>query len=198
MAEGIMKIKKMELITLVIATLLANILIVNTAQADECWRLERQLNKSENMLRRGGDASYMKLWRQSRDHNHEELQKCKKRFGKGAPQITVYSGTGNSDPQHYREHIHSNINNPQLQSLIKTCNYWIDEVNRNSSPENLAFRANACRDARTAESRILNPPKTFVMVHKRSAKECIKPNQVIDNEVKECMEGLREPTWKNE
>ena len=43
-----MKIKKMELITLVIATLLANILIVNTAQADECWRLERQLNKSEN------------------------------------------------------------------------------------------------------------------------------------------------------
>jgi hypothetical protein len=29
----------------------------------------------------------------------------------------------------------------------------------------------------------------------RSLKECIKPNNVMDNEVKECMQGLREPEW---
>lgn len=29
----------------------------------------------------------------------------------------------------------------------------------------------------------------------RSMKYCIKPNNVIDEDVKECMEGLRERTW---
>lgn len=30
---------------------------------------------------------------------------------------------------------------------------------------------------------------------RRSMKDCIKPNSVIDDDVKECMEGLREKTW---
>lgn len=189
-----MKIKKMELITLVIATLLANILIINTAQADDCWRIERQLNHAEDMLRRGGNSSYMKFWGKSRDHNHEELQKCKKRFGKSDPQITVYSGSNNNQ-ENYREFISSDINNPQLQTMIKTCNYWIDQVNQHATAENISFRENACRDAKAAENRIINPPEKFVMIHRRSAKECIKPNNVIDKEVRECMEGVREPTW---
>lgn len=30
---------------------------------------------------------------------------------------------------------------------------------------------------------------------RKSMKECIKPGNVIDDDVKECMEGLREKTW---
>ncbi|MBG6288398.1 hypothetical protein I5I61_13165 [Pseudomonas nitroreducens] len=30
---------------------------------------------------------------------------------------------------------------------------------------------------------------------RRSMKECIKPGNVIDDDVKECTEGLREKTW---
>lgn len=30
---------------------------------------------------------------------------------------------------------------------------------------------------------------------RRSMRDCIKPNSVIDDDVKECMDGLREKTW---
>lgn len=30
---------------------------------------------------------------------------------------------------------------------------------------------------------------------RRSMKECIKPDSVIDDDVKECMEGIRQKTW---
>jgi hypothetical protein len=178
-----------------VISVLTNFTVTNMAHANECYRIEKQLNYADSKLRQGGNSSYMKLWLQSRDHNHEELQKCKKRFGNGAPEIKVYSGATGGSKNHYQNHISSNLNNYQVQSLIKTCNYWIDQVNKNSSPENRSFRDNACRDAKAAEDRILNPQETFLMVRNRTLKACIKPNQVIDNEVKECMEGFREPTW---
>lgn len=30
---------------------------------------------------------------------------------------------------------------------------------------------------------------------RKSMKECIKPSNLIDNDVKECTEGLREKSW---
>lgn len=30
---------------------------------------------------------------------------------------------------------------------------------------------------------------------RRTMKECIKPSNVIDDDVKDCIEGLREPSW---
>jgi hypothetical protein len=136
----------------------------------------------------------MKYWRQSRDGADRKLSKCRNSLGFGEPQIKVYTGE-NKDQAQNKNIVSSDINDPALQQLIKTCNYWINEYNRNSSPENLAFRDNSCRDVKLATDRITNPPKNFVMIHKRSAKECIKPNNVIDKEVCECMEGIREPTW---
>lgn len=136
----------------------------------------------------------MKYWRQSRDGADKKLSQCRKSLGIGEPQIHVYTGE-NKDQTEYKNIVFSNINDPALQQLIKTCNYWINEYNRNASPENLAFRDNSCRDVKAAADRITNPQKAFVMIHKRSAKECVKPNNVIDNDVRECMEGIREPNW---
>ena len=189
-----MKTKKMELITLVIAIVLLNFLFVNSVNANNCNGLQEQVNHADWKLRQGGNSSYMKYWRQSRDGADKKLSQCKKSYGNGEPQIHLYTGA-NKERAENNNVVASDINDPTLQKLIKTCNYWINESRRYPSPENLAFRDNSCRDVKTATDRITNPPKTFVMIHKRSAKECIKPNNVIDKEVRECMEGVREPTW---
>ncbi|UUA72566.1 hypothetical protein [Cellvibrio sp. QJXJ] len=190
-----MKIKKMELITLVIAIVLLNSLFVNSANANNCDGLQYQVNYADWKLRQGGNSSYMKYWRQSRDGADKRLSQCKKSLGIGGPQIHVYTGENKGQAQN-NNFVKSDINDPTLQQLIKTCNYWISEYNRNSSPENLAFRDNSCRDVKLATDRITNPPKNFLMIYKRSAKECIKPNNVIDKEVREYIEGLREPYWR--
>jgi hypothetical protein len=38
-----------------------------------------------------------------------------------------------------------------------------------------------------------NPPQEFRAT--RSLKECVKPNNKIDEDVKLCMQGLKEPEW---
>lgn len=189
-----MKVKKMELIILVIAAVLLNFLCVNGASANNCDALQNQISHADWKLRQGGNSSYMKYWRQSRDGADKKLSQCRKSLGIDEPQIHLYTGENKGQAQN-NNIVSSDINDPALQQLIKTCNYWISEYNRNSFPENLAFRDNSCRDVKLATDRITNPPKTFVMIHKRSAKECIKPNNVIDKEVRECMEGVREPSW---
>jgi len=189
-----MKIKPLALITLVIAIVLLNPLFVNVAHANNCNGLQDQVNHADWKLRQGGNSSYMKYWRQSRDGADKKLSQCKKSLGIGEPQIHVYTGENKGQAQN-NNFVSSDINDPALQQLIKTCNFWINEYNRNSSAENLAFRDNSCRDVKAATDRITNPQKPFVMVHRRSAKECIKPNNVIDKEVRECVEGIRAPTW---
>lgn len=168
--------------------------ITTLAHADNCSGLQEQVNHAEWKLRQGGNSSYMKYWRQNRDGADKKLSQCRKSFGTGEPQITVYTGQ-NKDVTANKVVVSSDINDPQLQQLVKTCNFWINEYSRNASPENLSFRDNSCRDVKAATDRITNPQKPFVMTHKRSTKECIKPNNVIDKEVRECIEGAREPVW---
>lgn len=172
----------------------ATLLIACFAHANNCRGLEHQVNYADKKLNQGGNSSYMKFWRQSRDAAEKKLSQCRRSIGHGEPQITVYSGERKNNTQD-KVAVSSDIDDPALQQLIKTCNYWVNESDRNPSPENRAFRDNACRDARAAEHRILNPQAPVVLIRNRTLKECIKPNQVIDNEVKECMEGMREPTW---
>lgn len=190
-----------RIITLSIATLIANILMINAANANECWRIERQLRQAEYKLQQGGNQSYMKMWQQSRDHNAEELPKCRKRFGVGDPSISVANGSGATSNQYYANEalVPINTDNPQLQQVIKTCNYWIQQHNQNASENNRVMRNTACenynRTIRDLEKNKNNPEQEFIA--KRSLKECVKSGNVIDKEVKECMEGLRSPTWVN-
>ena len=191
-------IKIMTLHNLRLISLAVVMLGASNAYADNCNDWLKQVNRADRKLQQGGNSSYLKFWRQSRDSADKKLSQCRKSNGTGEPEIKVYSAQSIGSNTHYSDHMSSDIDNLQLQSLIKTCNYWIDQVNRNSSPENRSFRDNACSDAKAAEQRIINPPETFVMIHKRSAKECVKPNNVIDREVRECMEGKREPTWASQ
>jgi hypothetical protein len=193
MEEG--KLKKT--IVIAIAALIINILIIETVNANECWRIERQLNEANYKLRQGGNASYMKMWRQSRDHNAEELPKCRKRFGDGDPSISVANGQ-NSQSYGYRNEqlIDYKTDNPQLQKVISTCNYWIQQNNQYATENTRVMRNTACenynRTIRDLEKIKNNPPQEFRTM--RSLKECVKPNNNIDD-VKRCMQGLREPDW---
>lgn len=194
MEEG--KVKK--IITLSIATLIANILIISTASANECWRIERQLNEANYRLRQGGNASYMKMWRQSRDHNAEELPKCLKRFGDGNPAISVANGSGSNSYGYGNEQpVQIKTDHPQLQQVINTCNYWIQQNNQYGTENTRVMRNTACSNiqkmAKDLDANRQNPEQEFRAT--RSLKECVKPNNKIDDDVKLCMQGLKEPEW---
>lgn len=183
---------------LTIGALLANILIIKTASANECWRIERQLNEANYKLRQGGNASYMKMWRQSRDHNAEELPKCRKRFGVGDPSISVANGSDSNSYGYGNEQpVQIKTDNPQLQQVIKTCNYWIDQHNQYGSENTRVMRNTACGNiqkvAKDLDANRQNPEQEFRAT--RSLKECVKPNNKIDEDVKLCMQGLKEPEW---
>lgn len=197
MEEG----KVRRIITLTIGALLANILMIKTANANECWRIERQLNEANYRLRQGGNASYMKMWRQSRDHNAEELPKCRKRFGDGDPSITVTNGSDaqNNNGYYNEELLPINTDNPQLQQVIKTCNYWIQQHNQYASENNRVMRNTACENVNRMRREIQSNQGKHQQEFRaaRSLKECVKPNNKIDDEVKLCMQGLKEPEWNN-
>lgn len=187
-----------RIITLTIGALLANILIIQTVNANECWRIERQLKQAEYKLRQGGNQSYMKMWQKSRDHNAKELPKCRKRFGVGDPSISVANGSGSNSYGHGNEQpLQTKTDNPQLQQVIKTCNYWIQQHNEYGSENTRVMRNTACghynRTLREIEKSKNNPTQEFIA--KRSLKECVKPNNKIDDDVKLCMQGLKEPEW---
>jgi|GEM_PF-860765 len=49
----------------------------------------------------------------------------------------------------------------------------------------------------TLTSAVNQSPSPAVLPTMRSLKECIKPNNLIDGDVQECRQGLREPSWNH-
>jgi hypothetical protein len=45
------------------------------------------------------------------------------------------------------------------------------------------------------ESEIISPKERPTFIQTRTVKDCIKPNNVIEKDVKLCVQGLKEPTW---
>jgi hypothetical protein len=181
-----------------IAMIFLTSLTIESASANECWRIERQLNEANRMLNRGGNQSYMKMWQQARDHNAEELPKCRKRFGVGDPSISVANGSGSNNYGYGNEPpVQIKTDNPQLQQTIKTCNYWIQQHNEYASDNNRVMRNTACENVNRMRREINSnggvQQEEFRAT--RSLKECVKPNNKIDGDVKLCMQGLKEPEW---
>lgn len=167
------------------------------AFADNCGYWEYQIERVDDAKRHGGTGTQMDYWQRQRNHLEEQLNRCRRAPGDDGNKILVAAGANHNqnNQRSYERFVQSDVDNHQLQQLIKTCNYWIGEFNRNPSPENRAFKDNACRDARDTENRILNPQERVIIEHKRSVKECIKPNNVIDDDVKLCVQGFKEPVW---
>lgn len=92
-------------------------------------------------------------------------------------------------------YLRSDSKDAELQQLIATCNRWIDISNNSPTFENQSTRDTACRTAANKEALLKNPKQTSEIKIKRSIKDCIKPNNIIDKDVKECMQELKEPDW---
>lgn len=164
------------------------------ALAENCGRWKHEIERLDNAKRAGGNSSQIKYLQKQRNYYEEQLSRCEKDAGTGSPKITVYAG-GASNKSVHEDLFESDINNDQLQQLIKTCNFWINETNRNPSSENHSFKENACGDAKNMESEIISPKEKTNFIQTRTVKECIKPNNVIDKDVKLCVQGLKEPSW---
>ncbi len=180
--------------TIRIIVALIAITLSDAVLADKCNYWQNELTDIEDAKRQGGSSNRMNYLQKRLDYLEEKLKTCKKEES-NSEKISVYSGSNKN--QNYEEFIYSNIDNSQLQQMIKTCNYWIEQHNQNPSFENRSHKENSCRDAKNMEIEIISPKERPTFIQTRSIKECIKPNSVIDQDVKLCMQGLKEPNWIN-
>lgn len=169
------------------------------AYAKDCSVYHDKIRKLEDLRRSGGSLKQMERWRIQADEAANKERQCNK---SGAIQIASGSSVSasknrakntRSAQQKLRK---SNNQNPQVQQLLSTCNYWIAEQNNNPSADNNTFRDTACRalDDKLATA---DEPTPVELANLRSLRDCIKPNNLIDSDVQECRQGLREPSWKH-
>lgn len=172
---------------------LALIALPNAAIANDCVYWQKQINKVSGWSRSGGNAKQQQDWQRQQQYLQGQLAKCN---GTTAGPISTAKGqASNGNNYESATHLSSNINDGELQQLIASCNRWVDIYNNNPTFENQSTKDTACRTATNKESQLKNPKQTSEINIKRSIKECIKPNNVVDKDVKECMQGLKEPIW---
>jgi hypothetical protein len=159
------------------------------AATAKCETYQTRINQLQNLNAKGGKATSIEARRQRINQYEAALFHC------GRHQtIAITSGNHpkpfKATPQQLR---HTNSQNPQVQQLTNTCNYWITENKASPSWDNTNFRDTACRAADESAAAITHSPPMAAYV--RKLKDCMKPNNTIDNEVNECMQGSREANW---
>ena len=181
---------------IIVAALLVMFITPTLATANNCVYWKRQINKVSSWSKNGGNARQQQDWQRQQSYLQSQLDKCQ---GTTPGPISVARGQAPSHSPNYTPatRLHSTNKDAELQQLIATCNRWIDIANSSNTFENQSIKDTACRAAHNKEAQFNNPTTSEIKI-KRSIKECIKPNNVVDSEVKECMQGLKEPTWINE
>jgi len=170
------------------------------AQASDCNKYKKQIEHYENLRRNGGSAKSMNRWTETGHKLDDKLRECNQDTN---PVIQIVSGNQSISKARKKSTNPKNMplrknvsDNPRLRKLTQTCNYWISVANENSTDDNANFRDTACHavDNYDADSEIVTTSANTMTV--RKLKECIKPNNLIDQEVNECMKGAMEPIWK--
>ncbi|WP_157960385.1 hypothetical protein [Marinimicrobium alkaliphilum] len=162
--------------------------------AGACESLKSRAEHYRDLRRAGGTARQLARWQSQYNHYWNRYQDCHRR-GLSAQGVERVQGQAplDANPQRWRRR-QTEVTDPVVRSLLRTCNYWIDEYNQQPTEHARQYRASACRDFASAERRALNPPARLPAQH-RPLSECAKPGNVLDNEVLECMQGLRQPSW---
>jgi hypothetical protein len=174
-----------------ISAIFIGMLMPSLANANDCRYWQHQIN---SVGRSGGNSAQQQYWQRQRSYLQGQLAKCQ---GTTPGPISVARGqpsnSTNYTPMNY---LKSDIQDAELQQLIATCNRWIGINSSSPTFENQSTRDTACRTATNKEALLKNPKAISEIKIKRSIKDCIKPNNIIDRDVKECMQGLKEPTWQ--
>ena len=186
MEEGKLKIK------IIIAIAFFEIFTINCAAAQDCDYLRNQIEYYEKIRRNSKNGNQLDYIRKTISNYEKKLVNCKRpRAEENSIQIT----SNNTYKPSTAERYYSSINDYELQQLVKRCNFRTEINIKNPSWDNKNLMNVACSAARNRKNALINP-ETPVQINARKVKECIKPNNVVDNEVKECMAGNKEPTWK--
>ena len=177
-------------------------LTCSLTQAADCSKYKKQIEHYENLRRNGGSAKSMSRWTATGHKLEEKYYQCSKDRSSN-PVIQIVSGNQSISKAQKKSSKPKNMplrknvsDNPQLRKLTQTCNYWIGEANQNPTDNNRNFRETACRavDNYQADPESETLLADTVMV--RKLKDCIKSNNLIDQDVNECMKGTLEPIWK--
>lgn len=185
------------------AGLIAVIALTNQSQADnECDYYKEGVEHYQKLRRMGGSSDEMNYWTAKGHELEDKLYHCRQDTSIN-PVIQTTSNDAPTEPQTEakstrRQHIplrSSFTDDPQLQRLTDTCNYWIKQTNDNASQDNISFRDSACRSVDNYQNALKNP-RAATTIGVRKLKDCMKPNNRIDYEVNECAKGNIEPTWR--
>ena len=179
---------------ILISAIFITILAPSIATANDCIYWQQQINKVSRWSNKGGNTNDQQRWQKQQSYLRSQLAKCQ---GTTPGPISVARGqTNNGTNYTSMSYLKSDIQDAELQQLIATCNRWIGINSNNPTFENQSTRDTACRTATNKEALLKNPKEISEIKIKRSIKECIKPNNIIDTDVKQCMQGLKEPDWK--
>lgn len=177
----------------IIAILFIGVVTPPVTTANDCTYWKQQINQVGRWSNNGGNADQQRRLQRQQSYLQSQLAKCQ---GTTPGPISVARGQPSNATSHTSmSYLRSDNKDEELQQLIATCNRWIGISNNSPTFENQSTRDTACRTATNKEALLKNPKQTSEIKIKRSIKDCIKPNNVIDHEVKACMQGLKEPDW---
>lgn len=182
--------------TLTLLTAIIVFALSGTTLADDCNWWQSKLNSTNRQLNNISDRSRAKFLEQQRNYYANSLEQCNKRNGTHQWVQTASGKPRQNNTSYAREKLRPvETDNPQLQQIIKTCNFWIQQYNGNPNDDTQAMKNTACRNADNManNSTTAKPEEKFKPT--RTLKECVKPKNVVDQDVKRCMQGLKEPVW---
>lgn len=159
---------------------------------DACEGLQAKLAHYTKLKRQGGSAKQMNRWEAQKKDYAARYRQCLR----AEPKIQRATGKKKKNKFSKVEHQQLRRLDPETETaitrkLLTTCNFWIDAYNHNPTPDNQSYRNTACR---ALDDAVREPPGLIVNPsNRRSLEDCIKPDNLIDDEVRECMSGMREP-----
>ncbi|MFC3115961.1 hypothetical protein [Cellvibrio fontiphilus] len=188
-------------IILFIALAISN--AASVAHANDCGRWQSKLKSTERKLVNGGNQSERRQWEKEKNYYAKTLENCHKKKGSyhwiQTTSNTKARADGKTKTRKLREKRRTaHSNDPRVQQLINTCNFWIEEYQANSSEDNQTLMTTACRHADQITTHAPAPTQGDKFVATRPLKACVKSGNVIDDDVKNCMLGKINPTWKME
>lgn len=168
----------------------------HTADAQNCERYKDRADHYAKLRRSGGSSARMARWQNQRNRYNALYRDCQRK----ASSTSIKMVTGSDGSERYadrRKPRRINTNDQVVRTLLETCNYWIREHNARPTRDSLSQRDYACsaadRGQRESDAARIAPAQ-----HTRSLNECIKPGNVIDDDVAACLQGKVSPNWREE
>lgn len=181
------------------ATLLTLTFASHNLSAEPCDYYKEEITYYENLRRNGGNSDEMNRWTAIGHELDDKYRHCRQ-----DNEVVIQTAAGEkSQPvyapptQAYKPLRRSSLkDDEQLQRLTKTCNYWIETTNDNPTQDNSNFRDTACRAVDNYENGQASNNSPSDKMPVRKLKDCIKPHNLVDHEVNECVRGNIDPYWQ--